>query len=104
MRLGITTIRAFRKEKSYRAELCENIDETLALWYCSCTLDVWLSIRTQLLSSLCLLATASFAIFAEISPGLAGIAITSSLLVIQSLDSLCTSYGRVSTPQNIIQK
>jgi hypothetical protein len=68
----------------------------LGIWYASCTLDVWLSIRTQLLSAVTLLFTAVFAVHAEVSPGLAGIAITSSQLIIQYLDALCSSYGRVS--------
>ena len=57
---------------------------------------MWLSIRTQLLSACCLLATASFAVYSGVSPGLAGIAITSSQSIIQSLDYLCSAYGRVS--------
>lgn len=93
--VGISTVRAFAKERDYRAQLCIIVDEILALWYCTCTLDVWLSIRTQLLSSCCLVATATFAIYSGVSPGLAGIAITSSQSIIQSLDWLCGAYGRV---------
>ncbi|KAK4700588.1 hypothetical protein P7C70_g5658, partial [Phenoliferia sp. Uapishka_3] len=102
--VGITTIRAFAKERDYRAELCSIVDETLALWYCTCTLDVWLSIRTQLLSSCCLLATASFAIYAGVSPGLAGIAITSSQSIIQSLDWLCSAYGKLVLGLNSLER
>lgn len=72
--------------------------------YCSCTLDVWLSIRTQFLSACCLLATASFAIHAGVSPGLAGIAIASAMGVIQNLDSLCTSYGRIVVSLNSMER
>lgn len=94
--VGITTIRAFGRERDYRRKVAEIIDRTLGIWYCSCTLDVWLSIRTQLLSGVTLLVTATCAIFQGISPGLAAIAISSSLLLIQYLDSLCSSYGRAS--------
>jgi hypothetical protein len=94
--IGITTIRAFGRERTFRSTLCILMDDTLSLWYASCTLDVWLSIRTQLLAALCLLTTAWVAVYANVSPGLAGIAITSSLSIIQSLDYLCAAYGKVS--------
>lgn len=97
---GITTIRAFGRETDYRARVCDVLDETLGLWYASATLDVWLSIRTQMLSAVTLLFTSLFAIFAEVSPGLAAIAISSSLFIIQYLDQLCSSYGRVRSHLN----
>lgn len=96
--VGITTIRAFGRESAYRRNVCQVLDENLGIWYASCTLDVWLSIRTQLLSGVTLLFTSIFAIYKELSPGLAGIAISSSLFIIQYLDTLCSSYGRVSEP------
>ena len=37
---GVTTIRAFAKERHFRRRLCSIIDETLAFWYLSATLDV----------------------------------------------------------------
>ncbi|CDR36136.1 RHTO0S01e15060g1_1 [Rhodotorula toruloides] len=101
---GITTIRAFGKQKEYRARLCNIVDETLAFWYCSATLDIWLSIRTQFLSAFCLLATAVFATFFRISPGLAGIAITSSQSVLQALDFLCSAYGRLVLSMNSLER
>ncbi|GAA6016243.1 hypothetical protein JCM10207_000442 [Rhodosporidiobolus poonsookiae] len=101
---GIATIRAFAKQKEYRAQLCRIVDDTLAFWYLSATLDVWLSIRTQLLSAFCLLATATFATYARISPGLAGIAITSSQSVITALDFLCSAYGRLVLSMNSLER
>ncbi|GAA6040571.1 hypothetical protein JCM8097_005469 [Rhodosporidiobolus ruineniae] len=101
---GITTIRAFAKQREYRAKLCEVVDETLAMWYLTATLDVWLSIRTQLLSAFCLLATATFATYTRISPGLAGIAITSSQSVIQALDFLANAYGRLVLSMNSLER
>uniref|UniRef100_A0A0K3C7N0 BY PROTMAP: gi/647394901/emb/CDR36136.1/ RHTO0S01e15060g1_1 [Rhodosporidium toruloides] n=1 Tax=Rhodotorula toruloides TaxID=5286 RepID=A0A0K3C7N0_RHOTO len=101
---GITTIRAFGKQKEYRARLCNIVDETLAFWYCSATLDIWLSIRTQFLSAFCLLTTAIFATFFRISPGLAGIAITSSQGVLQALDFLCSAYGRLVLSMNSLER
>lgn len=50
-----------------------------------------------MLSGVTLLFTSLFAIYKELSPGLAGIAISSSLFIIQYLDTLCSSYGRVRT-------
>ncbi|GEM08696.1 ATP-binding cassette transporter [Rhodotorula toruloides] len=101
---GITTIRAFGKQKEYRARLCRIVDETLAFWYCSATLDIWLSIRTQVLSAFCLLTTAIFATFFRVSPGLAGIAITSSQGVLQALDFLCSAYGRLVLSMNSLER
>ncbi|BGP41473.1 hypothetical protein JCM10449v2_005460 [Rhodotorula kratochvilovae] len=101
---GITTIRAFGKQKEYRARLCRIVDETLAFWYLGATLDIWLSIRTQFLSAFCLLATATFATYYRISPGLAGIAITSSQAVLQALDTLCSAYGRLVLSMNSLER
>ncbi|GAA5843446.1 hypothetical protein JCM11251_001410 [Rhodosporidiobolus azoricus] len=101
---GIATIRAFRKQKDYRAKLCHIVDETLAFWYLGATLDVWLSIRTQILSAFCLLATANFATYTRVSPGLAGIAITSSQSVILALDWLCGAYGRLVLSMNGLER
>ncbi|KAM0756114.1 P-loop containing nucleoside triphosphate hydrolase protein [Meredithblackwellia eburnea MCA 4105] len=101
---GISTIRAFGKEQEFRASLCRILDDNLALWYCSCTLDVWLSIRTQLLSSFCLLLTAVFAVYSRVSPGLAGIAITSSQAIIQSLDWLCNAYRHLVVGLNSLER
>ncbi|GAA5998451.1 uncharacterized protein JCM10292_002702 [Rhodotorula paludigena] len=101
---GIVTIRAFGKQKEYRARLCRTIDDTLSFWYLGATLDVWLSIRTQVLSAFCLLATATFAIYYRVSPGLCGIAITSSQGVIQALDFLCTAYSRLVLAMNSLER
>ncbi|KAK4046805.1 hypothetical protein OIV83_005800 [Microbotryomycetes sp. JL201] len=101
---GITTIRAFGRQRDYRARVCDILDETLGLWYASATLDVWLAIRTQLLSAITLLVTSTFAIYAQVSAGLAGIVITSSLYIIQYLDQLCSSYGRLVTSLNALER
>jgi len=37
---GVTSIRAFSKEHQFRHRLCKIVDETLAFWYLSATLDV----------------------------------------------------------------
>lgn len=65
---------------------------------------MWLSIRTQVLSAFCLLATATFAIYYRVSPGLCGIAITSSQGVIQALDFLCTAYSRLVLAMNSLER
>lgn len=101
---GITTIRAFGREKAYRSQVCAILDETLGIWYASCTLDVWLSIRTQLLSGATLLSTSILAIHSRVSPGLAGIAISSSLFIISFLDALCSSYGRLVNSLNSLER
>lgn len=102
--VGITTVRAFAQEEAHRQRVMRVLDETLSLWYASCTLDVWLAVRTQLLSGVVLLTTSFFAIHAEISPGLAGIVISSSLYILQYLDSLCNSYGKLVTSLNSLER
>jgi ABC-type transport system involved in cytochrome bd biosynthesis fused ATPase/permease subunit len=42
---GIVTIRAFGKQHEYRSRLCHIVDETLAFWYLTATLDVRRSLR-----------------------------------------------------------
>lgn len=123
---GVTTIRAYSKESQFRHRLCKIVDETLAFWYLSATLDVrscpllfssirikahigflpqiWLSIRTQLLAALCLFSTATLAIYSGISPGLAGVAIASSQTVINSLSYLLSSYGRLILDLNALER
>lgn len=102
--VGITTVRAFAQEEIYKQRVMKVLDDTLSLWYASCTLDVWLAVRTQLLSGVVLLTTSFFAIHAEISPGLAGIVISSSLYILQYLDSLCNSYGKLVTSLNSLER
>ncbi|GAA5956896.1 hypothetical protein JCM3765_006634 [Sporobolomyces pararoseus] len=102
---GTTTIRAFSKESQFRNRLCHIVDETLAFWYLSATLDIWLDIRTQFLAALCLFSTAVFAIYSDsVSPGLAGVAIASSQTVINSLSYLCTSWGRLVLDLNALER
>ncbi|GAA5895594.1 uncharacterized protein JCM6883_001558 [Sporobolomyces salmoneus] len=102
---GVTIIRAFSQEGRFRRRLCRNVDETLAFWYLSATLDVWLDIRTQFLAAVSLFSTAIFAIYPDsVTPGLAGVAIVSSQTVINSLSYLCTSYGRVVLDMNALER
>ncbi|GAA5889236.1 hypothetical protein JCM5296_005842 [Sporobolomyces johnsonii] len=101
---GITTIRAFARQTEYRHRLCQIVDDTLAFWYLSATLDIWLSIRTQLLAAFCLLFTAICAVYAQVSPGLAGIAILSSQVVLNSLNFLCNAYGRLVLSMNSLER
>jgi ABC-type multidrug transport system fused ATPase/permease subunit len=121
---GVTTIRAFGKEAEYQKRLFAVLDETLAFWYLGATLDVrpfrfspsltllncydrpqvWLSIRVQLLSAFCLLVTATFATYTHISPGLAGIAITSSQTVLVAVDQVSQAYGRLVLSMNSLER
>ncbi|GAA5926884.1 uncharacterized protein JCM15063_000395 [Sporobolomyces koalae] len=102
---GVTTIRAFGKEQQFRRKLCNIVDETLAFWYLSATLDIWLDIRSQILAALCLVSTAILSIYSEsVTPGLAGVAITSSQSVITSLAYLCSAYGRLVLDVNALER
>lgn len=102
--VGVSTIRAFSAEEAYRSRVMRVLDDTLSLWYASCTLDVWLSVRTQLLSALILLTTSFLSIYTTLSPGLAGIVISSSLYLLQYLDTLCTGYGKLVTSLNSLER
>ncbi|GAA6058989.1 hypothetical protein JCM10212_001699 [Sporobolomyces blumeae] len=101
---GVTTIRAFSRERMFRRRLCQIIDETLAFWYLTATLDIWLSIRSECLAALCLFSTALFAIYSGINPGLAGVAITSSQTVINALGNFCRSYSRLVLDLNALER
>ncbi|CEQ41154.1 SPOSA6832_02846 [Sporobolomyces salmonicolor] len=123
---GVTTIRAFARQTEYRHRLCQVVDDTLAFWYLGATLDhltsppssrtdlnfphltndyqIWLSIRTQLLAAFCLLFTALCAVYARVSPGLAGIAILSSQSVLSSVNFLCNAYGRLVLSMNSLER
>ncbi|KAI5479254.1 ATP-binding cassette transporter [Pseudohyphozyma bogoriensis] len=72
--------------------------------YASATLDIWLSIRSQILAAVCLLVSSFVATYSRVSPGLAGIAITSSMTIIQSLDWLCNSYGSLVLGLNSLER
>lgn len=65
---------------------------------------VWLSIRVQLLSAFCLLVTATFATYTNISPGFAGIAITSSQSVLLAVDNVSQAYGRLVLSLNSLER
>lgn len=117
---GITTIRAFGSQESYRRALFILMDQSQGLWYCGCTMAVWLSIRTQVLSAACVLGTALLAVRSGLDAGFVGIVLAFSQLVrpfllrfrrvlterqiVMSLDSLCLSYSRIVLDMNSIER
>ncbi|SCZ87687.1 BZ3500_MvSof-1268-A1-R1_Chr2-2g05153 [Microbotryum saponariae] len=102
--VGISTIRAFGREKNYRRHVCKVLDDTLSMWYASATIDVWIQYRTQLLSSATLLAAAILSVYTGLSPGLAGIAINASQAIIGTLDGLCNTYARLVLSMNSLER
>ncbi|SCV70403.1 BQ2448_1797 [Microbotryum intermedium] len=102
--VGISTIRAFGREKDYRRHVCEVLDDTLSMWYASATIDVWIQYRSQLLSSATLLAAAMLSVYTGLSPGLAGIAINTSQAIIGTLDGLCNTYAHLVLSLNSLER
>ncbi|KDE05641.1 hypothetical protein MVLG_04012 [Microbotryum lychnidis-dioicae p1A1 Lamole] len=102
--VGISTIRAFGREKNYRRHVCKVLDDTLSMWYANATIDVWIQYRTQLLSSATLLAAAILSVYTRLSPGLAGIAINASQAIIGTLDGLCNTYARLVLSMNSLER
>ena len=85
--LGVTTIRAFREEQRFQEEFEEKLSKHLRTNYINDMMNRWLSVRVDFLGNglIFLVSILTFTLRDNLSPGLAGMAITYSMMVMDSL-------------------
>ena len=85
--LGAATIRAFREQQRFQDEFEDKISRHLRANYINDMMNRWLSVRVDLLgnSLIFLVSILTFTLRDNLSPGLAGLAITYSMMIIDSL-------------------
>ena len=84
---GATTIRAFRETERFQEEFEQKIATHLRVNYINDMMNRWLSVRVDLLGNILvfLVAMITFTLRDSLSAGMAGIAITYSMMVLDSL-------------------
>ena len=84
---GATTIRAFRETERFQEEFEQKIATHLRVNYINDMMNRWLSVRVDLLGNILvfLVAMITFTLKDSLSAGMAGIAITYSMMVLDSL-------------------
>ena len=84
---GATTIRAFGETGRFQEEFEQKMGTHLRVNYINDMMNRWLSIRVEILGNILvfLVAVITFTLRDSLSPGMAGIAITYSMMVLDSL-------------------
>ena len=85
---GVSSIRAYGAERRFVRAMQEHIDNNLVFYLPNFIANRWLALRLELIGNLVSVLAALFAVLARdsISAGLAGLSITYSLNVAQSLN------------------
>ena len=85
---GATSIRAFKQEERFIAESEGKVASNVKCYYMSLSSNRWLACRIETLGNIVIFFTAFFIILAEdkISPGIAGLALTYAIQVVDTLN------------------
>ncbi|OQR90038.1 ATP-binding Cassette (ABC) Superfamily, partial [Thraustotheca clavata] len=98
---GASTIRAFGREQSYRFERLNHIkiDDYTRARLTSCAINVWFSMRMQLISStiVAVILLALVALHDELSPGIIGLLISYGLSVPSNFTYLVAIWANIET-------
>ena len=96
---GTSSIRAYRVEKRFIRSMGAHIDESLLFYFPNNVSNRWLALRLELIGNLVSVFAALFAVFARdtISAGLAGLSISYSLNVSQTLNWLVRMSAEFET-------
>ncbi|XP_077982708.1 ATP-binding cassette sub-family C member 9-like [Glandiceps talaboti] len=82
---GLSTIRAYRRERSFRETITKNIDHNNVAYIYLLTVGVWASVRLELFSAIIVflsgMITLLSCVLGQLEPSLVGLAVTYSLLV-----------------------
>ncbi|TFK50640.1 multidrug resistance-associated ABC transporter [Heliocybe sulcata] len=76
---GIVTVRAFSAEQRFLNELHGRIDLTTKMWYSFWMTNRWLMLNFEILGAVAVLVTTLFSLSGFVSPGIAGLCITSAM-------------------------
>ncbi|PWN50302.1 hypothetical protein IE53DRAFT_411000 [Violaceomyces palustris] len=111
---GISIIRSFGGERQTLENLLDSVDLYQSLWWSVCTMEVWLSFRSQILGGFSVFAVSMLAITGKVSAGSAGLGISSAQLIcqmgyylvndIKNLSNSFNSLERVAEYQDVVQE
>lgn len=101
---GITTIRAFGAERFRLEEMLTILDVTQAQWWAICTIEVWLSFRSQIFGGVAVFLASTLALAGAVSAGSAGMVMTSAQLLTQLSAYLTNDWKHLSNNLNSIER
>ncbi|EPQ27859.1 uncharacterized protein PFL1_04603 [Pseudozyma flocculosa PF-1] len=101
---GIVTIRAFGAEPQVLESLLDAVDLYQSLWWAVCTMEVWLSFRSQILGGVAVFVVTLLALSGAVSPGSAGLALSSAQLLCQLAYYLVNDFKNISTSFNSLER
>ncbi|CAO1630357.1 unnamed protein product [Sympodiomycopsis kandeliae] len=101
---GIVTIRAFGAERVKMDEMLTILDVTQAQWWAICTIEVWLSFRSQMLGGIAVFVVSTLALLGAVSAGSAGMVMTTAQLLTQAAYFLTNDWKHLSNNLNSIER
>ncbi|KAL8290163.1 hypothetical protein RQP46_003102 [Phenoliferia psychrophenolica] len=101
---GITVVRAFGSERRFLQQLHENVNKMLATQYAFQVINRYLLFRFDCIGALAVATTTYLALLADISPGMAALAITSSQTLVQSVYWLCRMVTELEADLNAVER
>lgn len=101
---AVTTIRAFGAERFRLDEMLTILDVTQAQWWAICTIEVWLSFRSQILGGFAVFLVSTLALTGAVSAGSAGMVMTSAQLLTVLSYYLCNDWKHLSNNLNSIER
>jgi ABC-type multidrug transport system fused ATPase/permease subunit len=101
---GVVTLRAFGAEAQAAAHMRDITSTTMALWWAIATSDVWCSFRSQILGGVSVFLATVLAITGTVSPGSAGIVMSSATLITQICLYLTVNWKNLSNNMNSMER
>jgi ABC-type multidrug transport system fused ATPase/permease subunit len=97
-------VRAFAAEDYFMEQMQTITAITSAQWWAICTMEVWISFRSQVISGIAVFVATCLALSGTVSPGSAGMVIASSNLVTTYVYWLTLDYKHLSNNSNSIER
>uniref|UniRef100_V5EU75 Multidrug resistance-associated protein n=2 Tax=Kalmanozyma brasiliensis (strain GHG001) TaxID=1365824 RepID=V5EU75_KALBG len=101
---GIVTIRAFGAEPRLLESFLDAVDLYQSLWWAVCTMEVWLSFRSQILGGVSVFIVTLLALSGAVSPGSAGLALSSAQLLCQLAYYLVNDFKNLANSFNSLER
>ncbi|KAJ1017870.1 hypothetical protein NDA16_005186 [Ustilago loliicola] len=101
---GIVTIRAFGAEPRLLESMLDAVDLYQSLWWAVCTMEVWLSFRSQILGGVSVFVVTLLALSGAVSPGSAGLALSSAQLLCQLAYYLVNDFKNLVNSFNSLER
>lgn len=92
---GLVTVRAFRAQRRFQAGVIRVVDTFQKMDHFYWSLQTWLMVRFDTLSSASILAVTLLAIWTNVSPGLTAFVLTSAHKFVAATHFLCRQYGQL---------